>query len=127
MTVLSDVSKIEKGQTIRIEQLNFKADSTNIINEMHQVLNEIYDFMKMNPNIKIEVGGHTNTRPPEYLCNQLSTARALSVAEYLIKKGIPKSRISHKGYGKTEPLDLSKTPQGRKKNQRVEIKIVSVK
>ena len=74
----------------------------------------------------IEVGGHTNGIPPHEFCDKLSTARAKSVAQYLVDKGIPASRITYRGYGKRNPIASNATPEGREKNQRVEINIVKV-
>ncbi len=122
-----DKNKISTGQTIKIENLYFEADSSNIKPESFAVLNEIYQFLKDNPGVIIEIGGHTNGIPKNDYCNRLSTARAKKVAEYLYKKGIPKYRIKYKGYGKTKPLASDKTLWGRKQNQRVEIKILRVK
>ncbi len=119
--------KITTGQIIKIENLFFEADSSNIKPESYPVLNEIYEFLKDNPNVIIEIGGHTNDLPGNNYCNRLSTARAKKVAEYLYKKGIPQYRIKYKGYGKKKPLVSNKTAWGRKQNQRVEIKILKVK
>lgn len=116
--------KILIGQTIRIEKLFFEADSSNIKPESFDVLNEIHTFLDENPNVIIEIGGHTNGVPDEDYCNRLSTERAKNVAEHLYKKGIPTFRIKYRGYGKLKPLASDKTPEGRKRNQRVEIKIL---
>lgn len=115
---------IATGQTFKIEKLFFQADSSRINDESHEVLDEIFTFLKDNPNVIIEIGGHTNGVPGVDYCRRLSTARAKNVAEYLYKKGIPKYRIKYKGYGKSKPLESDRTPSGRKKNQRVEIKIL---
>lgn len=121
-----DKDKITTGQTIKIENLFFEADSSNIKPESYPVLDEIYDFLKNNPNVIIEIGGHTNDIPGTDYCNRLSTARAKKVAEYLYHKGIPKYRIKYKGYGKKQPLVNNRTAWGRKQNQRVEIKILRI-
>jgi outer membrane protein OmpA-like peptidoglycan-associated protein len=118
--------KVLVGQTIRIEQLYFDADSTNIKQESDAVLDEIYLFLSENPNVIIEIGGHTNGVPPEDYCNMLSSARAKNVAEFLYKKGIPTFRIKYRGYGKTKPIASNNTIEGRRKNQRVEIKILYI-
>jgi len=89
------------------------------------VLEEVYYFLKQNKGVVIEIGGHTNDRPLEDYSYKLSTARAETVANYLIEKGISESRISAKGYGKTQPIASNKTWAGRNRNQRVEIKITS--
>jgi outer membrane protein OmpA-like peptidoglycan-associated protein len=82
--------------------------------------------MDLNKNVVIEVGGHTNNVPAAEYCDRLSTARAKSVAEYLYGKGIDQDRITYKGYGKNKPIASNDSVKGRKKNQRVEIKILRV-
>lgn len=121
-----DHDKIEEGQFIRIENLYFESDSSNVTSNSLPVLDEIYEFLKAHPDVKIEVGGHTNNRPPKFYCLQLSERRAKAVADYLVRRGIPKDRISYKGYGKEKPLVSNETQEGREMNQRCEIKIVSV-
>ena len=120
-----DRAKITQGTTIQIDQLYFKSDSFAITAPSYPVLNEIYDFLVSNPDVKVEIGGHTNNIPTHEYCDQLSTKRAKAVADFLIGKGIPKDRIGYQGYGKRKPLVSNSTLSGRKKNQRVEIKILS--
>lgn len=122
-----NVAEIEVGQTLRIEQLYFTADSAEVITESYPVLDEIFDFLHENPNIVVEIGGHTNGIPSHEYCDRLSSARAENVAEYLYKKGIGQEQIIHKGYGKRQPIATNKSKQGRQKNQRVELKIVEIK
>jgi len=119
--------EINEGQKIQMEALQFEADSTNLNPELYPVLNEVYDFLKENQNVVIEIGGHTNDLPPPDYCDRISTARAKSAAEYLIKRGIPAVRVKYKGYGKRQPIASNDTPEGRRKNQRVEIKVLEVK
>lgn len=118
-----DPNKLKEGQTITIKQLDFKADDYKILETMHPVLDEIYTFMMENPKVIVEIGGHTNRLPSHEYCNWLSKNRASAVTDHLVGKGLSRGRIAFKGYGKTEPKDISNTPAGRKKNQRVEIKI----
>lgn len=121
-----DKDKIREGQTIRIDKLFFRADSTSITEESYPVLDEIYDFLVSNPSVVVEIGGHTNGIPsPEY-CDKLSTERAKAVSDFLVLKGIKSSRLKYKGYGKRQPIDTNRTAAGRKRNQRVEIKILSL-
>lgn len=123
---LEDPAKLTKGQTIRIDQLYFAADSSTISEASYPVLEEVYDFLKSNAEVVVEIGGHTNGIPSHEYCDRLSTERAKAVVDYLLGKGIPRNRLQFKGYGKRNPLDTNKTAIGRKKNQRVEIKILSV-
>lgn len=123
-----DSKKMFVGQKIRLNHLYFKADSVNLLPNSYRVLDELAAYLKANPKTVIEIGGHTNTIPPDDYCNKLSTARAKSVYSYLVAKGIPESRLEYKGYGKTDPLiPYDKyNKEARTKNQRVEIKILSL-
>ena len=117
---------LKKGQVLRIENLYFQADSSKISMESYTELDKIYKFLKSNPEISIEVGGHTNGLCETSFCNELSEKRAQAVAYYLIGKGISSKRLKYKGYGKAKPLASNSTSSGRKRNQRVEIKILSL-
>ncbi len=119
-----DIAKVKVGQTLQINNLYFAADSTDVSDSSTEVLEEVYDFMDTNKNVVIEVGGHTNNVPAAEYCDKLSTERAKSVAEFLYSKGIAKDRISFKGYGKNKPIASNDSVKGRKRNQRVEIKIL---
>ncbi|MEY3052492.1 MAG: hypothetical protein RLY31_2277 [Bacteroidota bacterium] len=120
-----DRSKIRRGQTIRMEQVYFKADSPVIIDSSFAVLDELYRFLAENSDVIIEIGGHTNGLPEHEYCDKLSTARARAVVEYLQRKGIPGQQLTYKGYGKRRPVAPNNTEQGRLQNQRVEIRIMS--
>ena len=125
--------KVEIGETIRIEKLHFKADSSVINKEAYPVLDEIVAFLADNPDIRVEIGGHTSFRRnkeghgmSKAYSEKLSSARARSVAIYMYRKGVPPDQLIYKGYGFTEPIANNFTESGRKKNQRVEIKILSM-
>jgi outer membrane protein OmpA-like peptidoglycan-associated protein len=121
-----DIAKVSVGQTLRINQLYFAADSSNISSQSFEVLGEIYNFLSVNDNVRVEIGGHTNNIPSHEYCDQLSEARAKSIANHLYEKGIPEGRLSFKGYGKRNPVSSNRTADGRRKNQRVELKILEI-
>ena len=121
-----DRKKIREGQTIEIENLYFTADSTDIKEASFEVLGEVYGFLAANSDVVVEIGGHTNGTPKHAFCDRLSKKRAKSVAQYLVQKGISPSKIKFRGYGKRKPIANNLTPEGRRKNQRVEIKILSI-
>lgn len=127
-TITSELNdqSIIAGQTIQINNLYFEADTSSINDESYGALNEVYDFMEENPNIRIEIGGHTNAIPPDEYCDKLSTERAKAVAQYIIKKGVKPNRLEYKGYGKRKPIASNKTKEGRRRNQRVEITILNI-
>jgi outer membrane protein OmpA-like peptidoglycan-associated protein len=123
-----DRKKMSKGSKINIDHLYFAADTSSINDESYDVLNQVYDFLSGNEDIFIEIGGHTNSSPRFHsYCDKLSEARAKAVADYLISKGIENDRITYKGYGKRKPIASNASEEGRKKNQRVEIKILQIK
>lgn len=117
---------IEKGQIITLKELFFQADSLGFTDASLPTLNEIDQFLKNNPNVTIEIGGHTNGLPNHEYCDWLSTGRANKVAEYFYSLGISPEQLSYKGYGKRKSIATNDTVQGRNKNQRVEIKIISI-
>ena len=119
-----DIKKIKVGQKIEIKNLFFKADSSRITEQSYPVLDELYTFMKSNKEVQIEIGGHTNNLPAREFCDSLSTGRARAVANYLMLRGIGEDRLTYKGYGKRQPIASNLTKEGRRRNQRVEIKIL---
>lgn len=116
------------GQKIRLNHLYFQADSVNLMSGSYKVLDELAGYLIEYPKTIIEIGGHTNTVPPEDYCMHLSTQRAKSVQQYLITQGVPAERIKYKGYGKSDPIIVNDkyNKDARLKNQRVEIKILSL-
>ncbi len=124
--ILPDLTagRLRAGQTLQVSQVYFEADSTNVTTESYPVLNEIAEFLEENPLVVIEVGGHTNNQPPHEFCDRLSSARAKSAALYIVQQGIDPQRVVYKGYGKREPKYSNATADGRRKNQRVEVKIL---
>ena len=83
-----DISLLKVGAVLQVENLFFKADESKATDQSMSVIEEIYQFMISYPDITIEIGGHTNSAPPDEYCYQLSTARAKSVAALLIQKGL---------------------------------------
>ena len=128
--ILKDLArdKIKTGQVIKIEKLYFLADRSEPTADSHDVLEEVYKFLAENENVKVEIGGHTSARKgiTDQYCDNLSTARAKSVTQFLIDKGIDPNRLTAVGYGKKKPIASNNTPSGKKRNQRVEIKILSI-
>lgn len=117
---------VDYGQVIKLQKLLFGIDQAEINVESHEELDEISDFLSTHPGVKIEIHGHTNNRCDDSYCNKLSKDRAESVANYLIAKGIAASRITALGFGKTKPIASNRYSAGRKKNQRVEIKLLKI-
>jgi outer membrane protein OmpA-like peptidoglycan-associated protein len=118
--------ELRTGTIIRTNQIYFEADKSTINERSFETLQQLYQFLNNNLNMRIEIGGHTNGLPPEAYCDQLSTARAKAVVEYLQRQGISADRLEFKGYGKRQRIASDDTLEGRRKNQRVEIKILDL-
>jgi outer membrane protein OmpA-like peptidoglycan-associated protein len=120
-------SELKIGYIYELENLYFQADSSNISREAEIVLYKLIQFLKYNPGVSIEVGGHTNNIPTDEYCDRLSTNRAKKVADYISRYGVDRNRITYRGYGKRKPIADNNTNYGKQRNQRVEIKITGLK
>jgi len=121
-----DKDNYAKGDIIPIHRIYFAMDSATLKSSSRGAIDQIYDFMMRNKGIVVEIGGHTNTAPSTSYCDKLSSKRAKEVAKLLAYKGVSTKRLYYKGYGKRKPIttnDLNDF-EARKKNQRVEIKIL---
>lgn len=100
-----DVPMLPLGSegAITLANVFFDLNKSTLRQESFVELNKLADFLKDNSSVRIEIGGHTDTRGNAAANQQLSEDRAQSVYQYLIEKGIDKSRLSYKGYGQTQP------------------------
>ena len=119
-------SEMTAGRTITLENIQFEADSSRIIPSSLPAIEELREFLANNPNVSVEIGGHTNGLADAKYAIVLSTDRAKAVADYLVRKGINRNQVRYKGYGKDKPIDTNETAAGRRRNQRVEIKILDM-
>lgn len=101
--------------------VNFDTGKATIKPDSKETLDQAAEMLKLAPQIKVEVGGHTdNVGTPE--SNQtLSQTRAQSVATALAERGIAADRLTAKGYGQSAPVADNRTEEGRAKNRRVEL------
>ncbi|HPR53171.1 MAG TPA: OmpA family protein [Deltaproteobacteria bacterium] len=114
-------AEVTEAGTWIYKGVQFEINKADLRPSSYGVLDEIAEGLKTQAAIKVEVQGHTdNTGSPEYNM-KLSQARAESVKEYLVDKGIAPERLTAKGYGMTRPLVPNDTAQNRAKNRRVEL------
>jgi OOP family OmpA-OmpF porin len=89
-----------------------------------QILDEAIDTLKRNPNVKVEVDGHTDSVGSDAYNQRLSERRAKGVYEYLTEHGVPSSQLDGpKGFGESQPIDTNDTAAGRQRNRRTELKV----
>jgi len=89
------------------------------------VINAIAKLLKENPEVKLEIDGHTDTDGNAQLNSKLSQDRADAVKNQLVSMGIDAGRLTTKGFGPTKPIDNNTTPEGKANNRRVEFVKVS--
>ena len=111
----------EQGGII-FRNINFDFDKANIKPESIPILDEVVDYLKANPNVKMEIQGHTDNKGTAAYNLKLSDRRAAAVKTYLVSKGIDADRLTTKGYGLTKPVAPNNTEEGRARNRRVEFK-----
>jgi outer membrane protein OmpA-like peptidoglycan-associated protein len=114
---------VEVGQSIRLNNLFFDFNKATLRQESFSELSRLIEAMGANPTMEIEIAGHTDAIGTADRNLKLSQERATTVAEYLVGKGIPESRLSVKGYGATKPIGKNTTDEGRQLNRRVEVVI----
>lgn len=115
------------GQVIPMNNIFFDSNEATLKTESTDELKRVTTFLQKNSNLIIEIGGHTNDWCSHSFANELSANRALTVRDYLVEQGIDSDRIKTHGYGKTQAIASNKTKAGRRKNQRVEMKILEIK
>ena len=108
----------------RVGILYHPSDSFNIVAEHLEVMNEMVQLLKETPSTIAYIEGHTNNIPHDKYCRELSEKRSVAAMSYLVAQGIEPERLTNKIIGKNKPKDSNKSKYGRKRNQRVEIKIL---
>ncbi|HNW88483.1 MAG TPA: OmpA family protein [Bacteroidales bacterium] len=115
---------IETGSVVVLRNIFFDFDKFDLKPESQVELNRLVDLLNKNKTMKIEIGGHTDNKGSAEYNQKLSENRAKSVYEYLINKGIDKTRLSYKGYGLTKPIESNDSEEGRAINRRTEFKVI---
>ncbi|MDX2190965.1 MAG: OmpA family protein [Bacteroidota bacterium] len=118
------LQKIKIGSKTVLRNLFFETNLAVLKPESETELGKLYDLLTENPNMKVEISGHTDDVGTDDYNKKLSLARAKSVADYLIKKGININRLKYKGYGKEKSVADNSTEAGRKLNRRTEFEII---
>jgi outer membrane protein OmpA-like peptidoglycan-associated protein len=116
---------IEANATIVLKNIFFDVNKFELKPASQVELDKLVQLLNENPNLKIEIGGHTDNvgKPADNLT--LSNNRAKAVISYLAGKNISILRLTAKGYGETKPVAENKTEDGRALNRRTEVKVVS--
>lgn len=103
----------------------FETDKSELQKSSLPELQRVAKFLKANGNYQVEIAGHTDNTADDKYNMDLSTRRANSVVDYLVRNGVDRSRLIAKGYGETMPVSPNDTEDGRAENRRVEFIITN--
>lgn len=123
--IIIELEKLSRGKSIKIENLEFKAGTSEIVPSSLPKLKRLNDFLALNAEINVEIQGHVfllgeNT----YMAQRISEARARRVLKYLVENGIDKTRLKAVGYGNKKPIyENPKFYYEEQSNRRVEVVI----
>jgi OOP family OmpA-OmpF porin len=121
------VNTVQENVVMTLNNVFFDFDQVTLKQESFPELNRIVTLMKEKSGMKIEIAGHTDAIGTDDYNLNLSERRAKSVMQYLLEKGqIEKDRITIVFFGESKPIESNDTKEGRKKNRRVEFKIIKL-
>jgi outer membrane protein OmpA-like peptidoglycan-associated protein len=116
---------IEIGATVIIKNIYFDFDKTTLKPESFPELDRMVELMNQNPNLTIEISGHTDDKGSDEYNKNLSAGRAEAVMDYLTNAGISDKRMNAVGYGEEDPIATNTTDEGRAQNRRVQFTILT--
>ncbi len=105
--------------------INFDTGKASLKNNPDKLLDRLADVATKCPNTDIAINGHTDKRGNDDANMRLSDARAETVKNYLVSKGISAARLTAKGFGETQPLDPTDTAEAYEKNRRIEFTVTA--
>ncbi len=120
------VARVEANSSILLNNLFFDLEQATLRPESFPELDRIVSLMAEKPSMEIEIAGHTDVTGSDAYNLSLSRKRATAVSRYLINKGVDKARMNVLFFGESKPLESNETREGRKRNRRVEFKILKV-
>lgn len=112
------------NKTYTLTKVLFKTADAEVLPESFEELDALADYLLTQTALRLEVGGHTDHVGEAAANLQLSEARAQAVCKYLEDKGVALNRLIAKGYGKSSPIADNASEEGRKRNRRVECKVL---
>jgi outer membrane protein OmpA-like peptidoglycan-associated protein len=121
------LSKVGIGSKIVLKNIFFDYGKETLRPTSLPELDRLVALLNSYPSMTIEIGGHTDNHGSLKFNTDLSEARAKSVVDYLVDKGISKPRLTYKGYAYLQPIATNDTEEGRQENRRVEFKVISIK
>jgi outer membrane protein OmpA-like peptidoglycan-associated protein len=113
-----ELQKIQIGKPYTINDILFASNSYEINDTIKTVLTEFAEYLRLNSKINVALQGHTDNIGSDQDNLLLSENRAKTVFQFLVSRGINKTRLSFKGYGSTRPISSNNSEEGRSRNRR---------
>lgn len=117
---------VQIGDKFNLNRIFFEFNSYDLLTVSYLELDKLYELLQSKPSLRIEIRGHTDNIGSNSYNKTLSIKRAESVYNYLIDKGVDKSKMKYRGFGNKVPIADNETEEGRILNRRVEIIIVGL-
>ncbi|MEL6534954.1 MAG: OmpA family protein [Bacteroidota bacterium] len=114
---------LENGKSVVMNNVFFDTDSYALREKSKPELNLAIGILRDNPEVRVEIAGHTDDVGSDTYNQELSLNRARSVYEYLISKGVPRQRLRFRGYGEAQPRFPNDSEANRQSNRRIEFVI----
>lgn len=125
LTRTIELRRLSVGTTSILRNIYFDYDKATFTTQSYGELNKLESMLRQNPQIKVEISGHTDNYGHWQYNRTLSQKRAEAVKDFLTKKGIDARRVKAVGYGESRPLATNDDEQeGRELNRRVEFKVL---
>ena len=124
LTFIQDSSKpVDDTTWFNFDRLLFDTGKATLQPSSDEQLNNIAEILKAYPNVHVKLGGYTDNTGNPAANQALSEARAKSVMDSLVSKGIDPSRLASEGYGDQYPVGDNATEEGRAKNRRIALRV----
>ncbi|MGH7699593.1 MAG: OmpA family protein, partial [Gemmatimonadales bacterium] len=114
----------ENRTPVVLRGVTFETGRSTLRAESFGVLDQVAASLVANPDVRIEVAGHTDDRGSDELNLRLSQARADAVRAYLAQHGVAPDRMVARGYGESQPIANNASAEGRAQNRRVELRLL---
>jgi outer membrane protein OmpA-like peptidoglycan-associated protein len=107
---------------LTLRGVNFELGKAVLLSVSRDILTEVARSLVANPQVRVEVAGHTDSTGSRALNERLSLARAEAVKTFLIENGVAAGNMTVQGYASTQPVATNRTASGRAQNRRVELR-----
>ena len=116
-----DVVELAPGDAVILQNIQFEYNSAALTEDSEAGILMLFEFLKRNSDLKVELAGHTDNVGSDNYNLKLSSERAEVVRQALVNKGIDATRLTAKGYGATQPLVPNDSEEHRAMNRRTEM------